>query len=154
MSGTAIDATITAVEDSGGHRALAGREALGDSLDRGREVGGFAHAQQKAGDPEAQRRARERVAHCHQRPDGDSEREPQPGADAIEQSARAQRHQRVGHLERDHDAAVVELGPPDLVLQIRRQDAEYLTIYIVDDRDEEQQARHHPAAAMHGPRIR
>ena len=48
---------------------------------------------------------------------------------------------RVGELKREDDVGVVDLAPAELRLQRRLQDADHLSIDVVDGRGEEQQAR-------------
>src|SRR5262249_39743470 len=51
---------------------------------------------------------------------------------------------RVGELKGEHDVRVIDLAPAELRLQRRLQDADHLTIDVVDRRGEEQQAADRP----------
>ena len=150
-SGTAIGATIAPMlvpelKMPGGERALALREPLRHGLDRGREVRRLADAEQEPRERRSPSRcSRERGAHAGERPPRHRDRQTQLGADAIEDAAPDQHHHRVRDLERDDDAAVIELGPADLLLQVRREDAEHLAVDVVDGRGEEQQRADDPA---------
>ena len=68
-----------------------------------------------------------------------------------------QQADRVGELEREDDVGVVDLGPAELLLQRRLEDADDLAIDVVDRRGEEQQRADDPAdvaAAARAPRHR
>ena len=56
----------------------------------------------------------------------------------------------VKRREGDHDAAVLHLGPADVVLQHRREQTENLPVHVVDDGREEEQRADRPAVAAGG----
>ena len=58
----------------------------------------------------------------------------------------------VGELEREHDVRVVDLGPAELLLQCRLEDADDLAIDVVDSRREEEQRADDPADVPSGLR--
>ena len=60
-------------------------------------------------------------------------------------AAGEQQPDRVGELEREDDVGVVDLGPAELLLQRRLEDADDLPIDVVDRRREEQQRADDPA---------
>ena len=66
-------------------------------------------------------------------------------------TAGEQKADRVRHLEREDDVAVVDLGPAELRLQRRLQDADHLAIDVVDRRGEEEQAADRPAEISDAP---
>ena len=152
------------VEDAGGERALALREPLGHDLDRRREIAGLAQAERKprgdesgdrsaVGEADQPRGARPRrpehaglgVRHRREAPDDDDQREAEARAEPIHQPAGDQQPDGIGELEREHDVGVVDLGPAELRLQRRLEDADHLPVDVVDRRGDEQQAADVPA---------
>ena len=81
----------------------------------------------------------------------DGQREADLRADAIEDAAGHEEHDRVRQLKGNDDARVVELRPADLLLEIRRENAEHLPIHVVDRRREKQQAGDVPAKVADRP---
>src|SRR5213079_1820929 len=72
-------------------------------------------------------------------------REPAPHPDPVEQPPRREEREGVGQAEPRHHVTVRGLGPPELALQRGRQNAQHLTIDIVDGGDREQQRAHRPS---------
>ncbi len=105
------------VEEADGLGALLGGEPLGDGLDGGGEVAGFAEAEEDAGDAEAGDGGDERVAHGGERPDADGEGVAGLGAELVDHAAGEEEADAVGDLEEDEDVAevVVEDGLVELV---------------------------------------
>ena len=97
------------VEDAGGQRALALREPLGDGLDGGREVAGFAKAEAEARNAELKHRVGQRVAHGGEAPDGHDDHVADARADLVDEPSGDQQAERIGELKGVHDVAVVQL---------------------------------------------
>ena len=125
-------------------RSLFGNHSATVLIEAGK-VRRLADAEQEAREAEAHRAAAQTrspiAASDHH---ATAEPEPELRADAIEDLAPDQHHHGVRHLEGDDDAAVVELGPADLPLEIGRQDAEHLAVDVVDGGGEEQQSADDP----------
>ena len=84
-----------------------GGEPLGDGLDGGGEVAGFAEAEEDAGDAEAGDGGDQRVAHGGEGPDADGEGVAGLGAELVDDAAGEEEADAVGDLEADDDVAVV-----------------------------------------------
>ena len=100
--------------------------------------------------PEERRHARPEpgglgVRHRGEAPDDDHEREPEAGAEPIHHPAGDEQADRIGELEGKDDVGVVDLGPAELTLQRRLEDADDLPVDVVDGRRGEQQTADIPA---------
>ena len=68
---------------------------------------------------------------------------------AIDQIAHGKHADRIGELEREHDVAVINFIPAEIMLKRRLQDAKHLAIHVVLGRPEEQQSANEPAEAAY-----
>src|SRR5262249_53407304 len=87
-------------------------------------------------------------SHGRDRPEADSDGEPDSRADAIHQPARIDIAERVRELKRDDDVAVVDLAPSEPLLERRLENADHLAVDVVDRGGEEQQRADRPAKAV------
>ena len=152
----------TGVEDAGGEGALLGGEPLGDGLDGGGEVAGFAEAEHEAGDVEADDRGDEGVAHGGERPDADGESVSQLGAELVDQASGGQQADAVCDLEVDENVAevVIEDGVVGIgrvpahegdLAQARLDEREDIAVHVVDGcRGEEKGADEPPDGGLVG----
>jgi hypothetical protein len=84
------------------------------------------------------------MAHRREAPQQHRDCETDARADAIHEAARQQQADRIRELEAEDDVGVVDLAPAVLLLQRRLQDADHLSIDVVDRRRQEQQQADHP----------
>ena len=105
------------VEDAGGQRALALRKPLGDGLDGGGKVSGFAEAEEEARDAEFEGGIGQRVAHRGEAPDAHDDDVADARADLVDDAAGDEQTDGVGDLEGVDDVAVIDLGQADGVLR-------------------------------------
>jgi hypothetical protein len=103
-----------AVEEAGCERPLTGWEPLGDHFDRSRKIGSLADAERKSRDPEAKWCAGHGVTHGSHRPEESGNCKIELCANAIEDPSRDHHCGRIRHLEGNHNATVVELGPANV----------------------------------------
>jgi hypothetical protein len=66
-------------------------------------------------------------------------------ADAIHHPTGDEESAGVGQLEREDDVGVVDLAPAELRLEGGLQDADHLTIDVIDRRGKEQERADHPS---------
>ena len=150
------------IEDAGREGALLLGEPFSGGLDRGREVARLAQAQDEAhqgearggsreghpsearlgvdlhpGETEGRKEMSEPMAHGGQTPDGDEDDEALLDADAVDDATREHHADGVGELEAEDDGGVGPLIPAKLLLQGRLQQANDLTVDIVDCGGEE-----------------
>ena len=152
------------VEDAGRKRPLFAREPFGNCLNRAGKVAGLSKAQRKSSAHEAGDRCtvgesehREHRSHAapkkqdpcvrHRRdaPHNDSNRKAHARAQAIHEPPGEEEPDGVGKLKREDDVAVIELAPAELLLQRRLENADDLTIDVVDDRRKKEQPAHIPS---------
>jgi hypothetical protein len=135
-------------------RAFLLRKIFGCRLDRCREIGRLADRQHgarnhEAGDRQRHRsdadraedgghagadRQREGVQDGADRPHHDRQHECAAGAEAVDHAAGEQHRNRIHELEHGGDVGVVAVGPVELLRQLRRQQAQYLAVKVVDRR--------------------
>jgi hypothetical protein len=87
------------------------------------------------------------MCRCRNAPDDDGRAQAHSCADADDHAAGDGEPDGIGQLEGHHDVAVVDLAPARLLLQCRLQDADDLSIDVVDRRGEKQQPTDPPAIA-------
>ena len=133
------------VEDARGQGPLPLGEPLGHGLDRRREVPGLAEPEGEAGDAEAEGGPGGGVGHGRDAPEADGQGVADPGPEAVDEPAEDGQADGVSDLEGRDDIAVLDLAPADDLLQMGRQDAEDLTVDVVDGRGGEEQPADGPA---------
>ena len=85
------------------------------------------------------------MPHSREAPDADGNCIPQARPQSVHKPAHEEQSQRVRGLKRGDDIAVLDLIPTKNFLQVRREQAEYLSIHIVDGGRKEQQSADTPA---------
>ena len=133
------------VEDARGQRPLPAGEPLGHGLDRRREVPGLAEPEGEAGDAEGQGAPGGRVGHGRDAPEADGQGVADPGPETVDEPAEGGEADGISDLEGGDDVAILDLAPADLLLQVRRQDAEDLPVDVIDGGGGEQQPADGPA---------
>ena len=145
------------VEETGGEGAFVGGEPLGDGFDGGGEVAGFAEAKQDAGDAEASDTGDEGGADRSASPNEDGDGVAGFGAELVDDAAGEEEADAVGDLERDEDAAVVDVvgglmggvdaGDPAHEVQVKERldEGEDRAVHVVDGGGEEEKTADGPA---------
>ncbi len=87
------------------------------------------------------------MSHRRHAPQHNHDREAGAGAEPVHQPAGDQQADGIGELKGKDDVRVVDLGPAELGLEGRLEDADHLAVDVVDGRGEEQQPADVPAVA-------
>ncbi len=135
------------VEQAGGEGPLLLREPLGHGFQAAREGPALAHAQQHACADEAGERAGRGMGQVGDLPDQERYAEAPSGADPVDDAAERQVGDRVGALEPEHQVGIVGLAPAEFLGEVALQEADGLTVDVVDHHRDEQQGHDHPAVA-------
>ncbi len=125
--------------------ALARGEPLGDNLRRTRPVARFSQTEKKPKGAEAAKSRGQRGKHRCGRVEQDGDTQPLPRADPIEKPAHSSLADRVRDSERDDKQREVRVRPLVLSLDERREDAQCLTVNVVDDRRKKKEDSDVPA---------
>ena len=114
-------------------------------LDGGREVSRFTDAESKARGYELAPGTRQRMRHCCGAPDDDCQSVAKACAQTVDDAAGDRHHHRVCELKCGDDPAVVRFGPVEVFRENGFEDAENLTIDVIDGGGEEQKTTDDPA---------
>ncbi|RML22860.1 hypothetical protein ALQ98_05605 [Pseudomonas syringae pv. lapsa] len=140
------------VEDTGGHRALTGREPQACGLHAGRVVGGFGQAQNEAADHEADSGSGKAVSTGGQAPQQHREEERALHADLVDEAALQHEADRITDLKPEVDVGVVHRRPAHFLGEDGLHDAERGPVDVVQRGGEEHQGEHAPASLAYGER--
>src|SRR5829696_4059306 len=104
------------VENAGSQRAFLFGKPLSNCLDRSGEISSFTKAKKETSDTKPQHRAGQGMGHRRQAPEDDRQRKSFARADAIDETADAEKADGVRCLKREYDPTVINLAPMNLVL--------------------------------------
>ena len=128
-----------------GEAAFLGGEPFGNRLGRGGPVARFAEAEEEAANAEGRGGAREAGEDIGDGPPADEDRQAYADAKAVHDFAREDERDGVGDEEGVEDGSVVFVGKVELFLNGGREDREGLTVDVVKDGREKDQADDPPA---------
>ena len=128
-----------------GETTFLGGEPLGNRLGRGGPVARFAEAEEEAANAERHGGAREAGEDIGDGPPADEYGQTYADAEAVHDFAREDERDGVGDEKGVEDGGVVFVGEVELFLNGGREDRERLTVDVVEDRGEKDQADDPPA---------
>src|SRR5262249_10562183 len=132
------------VEDTGRECAFLLGEPLRDRLYSCREICGFADSESGSGHPETERCSRQSGGHSSETPDNYCQGVTYFCSEPVYQPARNQQAQSVRGIKSGDDVAVVDRRPSDYSPQVFLENADDLSIDVVDGGREKQQRADQP----------
>ena len=141
----------SAVEQRHRPPRLPSREPFGDRLRGPGPVAALAKAERESESGEACQPGRKGRRHGGHRVPQNGQAQAGPGSKPIDGSSGDRLTDGIGDTEGDEDEREVRVGPSILGLQVGTEDAQRLTIDVVDDRREKEQAPDVPAQVSDRP---
>src|SRR5258705_1115341 len=139
------------VEYARGQGPLFLGKPFGNSFYRCRKVSRFSKPQHKPSDAKAHHGVHQCVRHRRQTPENDGKGKAFPRAKPIHQTPNKEETDCISCLKDKYYPAVLDFGPADLRLKRRLEDANHLTVDVIDSSRKEQQPTDDPSITPDSP---
>src|SRR5262245_52187034 len=94
------------------------------------------------------------MQHARRTPEDHRHSETNPRADPVKDTTNTQKSDGVGDLKPEHDVRIISVAPAKDLLQLRREDAEDLTVDVVDSRCKKENRANDPPVTTNTLRMR